>query len=56
MIFALVAEVPIPSSPLNIFLRLTSVIAARALEVVSDGGARIYQSSGCTSADCIIKS
>jgi hypothetical protein len=31
-------------------VKTASVIAARALEVVSDGGARIYQSSGCTSA------
>jgi integrating conjugative element protein (TIGR03756 family) len=36
-------------------VKTASVIAARALEVVSDGGARIYQSSGCTSADCMKK-
>ena len=36
-------------------VKTASVIAARALAVVSDGGARIYQSSGCASADCMKK-
>ncbi|SFV88971.1 hypothetical protein MNB_SUP05-SYMBIONT-5-172 [hydrothermal vent metagenome] len=45
--------------PRNGFLNQTNevkaaaVIAARGLEVVNEGGARIYQSAGCTSADCM---
>ncbi len=45
--------------PRNGFLNQTnevkaaSVIASRGLEVVSEGGARIYQSAGCASPDCM---
>lgn len=34
-------------------VKAASVIAARGLEVVNEGGARIYQSSNCTSQDCM---
>jgi integrating conjugative element protein (TIGR03756 family) len=34
-------------------VRGASVIAARGLEVVNEGGARIYQSADCTSQDCM---
>jgi integrating conjugative element protein (TIGR03756 family) len=34
-------------------VKAASVIAARGLEVVNEGGARIYQSADCTSQDCM---
>lgn len=34
-------------------VKAASVIAARGLEVVNEGGLRIYQDAGCTSTDCM---